>query len=270
MNLIPKWNNPDDKTCVKRILKNRINFINEKIENAPVTAPENQIELGMLMNGGEFEFVQHNGAINYKDYSALPFSRTEQNFVCEAVKIGKYEKYNFNENKIEKKFKKEFEDKILSNMKGNGYFNDGYLDKIFLEKENYGSLEYSENYGKTGMPAYVFQINRIETKRRESDKLSPRTYYECKRDFMGVFYISGPGSFKLLGHASYPIQQIFNVDCGGGESFIIVDKKAYLATRDKNKNITQIDRLKSVECQNVGNVCDEQTFAMCKYPEGVK
>lgn len=86
----------------------------------------------------------------------------------------------------------------------------------------------------------------------------------------GVFYISGPGSFKLLGHASYPIQQIFNVDCGGGESFIIVDKKAYLATRDKNKNITQIDRLKSVECQNVGNVCDEQTFAMCKYPEGVK
>ncbi len=80
-------------------------------------------------------------------------------------------------------------------MKGNGYFNDGYLDEIFLEKENYGSLEYSENYGKTGMPAYVFQINRIETKRRESDKLSPRTYYECKRDFMGGLLHIRSGKF---------------------------------------------------------------------------
>lgn len=55
-----------------------------------------------------------------------------------------------------------------------------------------------------------------------------------------------------------------------GQFFIITGNKAYLATRNKDGNIIQVDRLKSVECQNVGKICDEQTFAMSKYPQGVK
>ena len=86
-------NNPEDKICARRILNARRNFITEKIKNKPIAAPENQIELGILMYNDEFDFLQNNGLINYKDYSTLPFSRKEQKFVCEMVKKGRYKEY---------------------------------------------------------------------------------------------------------------------------------------------------------------------------------
>ena len=126
------------------------------------------------------------------------------------------------------------------------------------EDGKYGDLQYSEGAVRQIKP-YVFKV-----------ELNVWTGSYCEQDFVGVFYPDAAGSFKLLGFAQDSFAQIYDVECGWGQFFIIIGNKAYLATRNKDGNITQVDRLKSVECQNVGKICDEQTFAMSKYPQGVK
>ena len=64
--------------------------------------------------------------------------------------------------------------------------------------------------------------------------------------------------------------KIYDFECDGSQNLIIIDHKTYLATRNADNEITQVDRIKSVECQRQGFVCDEQFFTMCKYDNKVE
>lgn len=252
---------PDDPAavlCAKRKLSDRIEFIENKINNKPITVSDDQIDLALTMRYVQDEFIQENGAINYKSYSKLPFTKKEQNFVCDAVKNGQYEDYVYRTTR-----KQQYLD--ISKEKFSKFINeDGsltidrtyYVDRDSLK---FGNLKYSVYSGR-----YLFADEPLLFRTEAQDK-------GCRNKFIGIFYSQGIGKLEILRDSIYGVPgKIYDLECNGSQDFIIIDHKAYLATRNANNEITQVDRIKSVECQRQGFVCDEQFFTMCKYNNEVK
>lgn len=252
---------PDDPAavlCAKRKLSDRIEFIENKINNKPITVSDDQIDLALTMRYVQDEFIQENGAINYKSYSKLPFTKKEQNFVCNAVKNGQYENYVYQTTR-----KQQYLD--ISKEKFSKFINeDGsltidrtyYVDRDSLK---FGNLKYSVYSGR-----YLFADEPLLFRTEAQDK-------GCRNKFIGIFYSQGIGKLEILRDSIYGVPgKIYDLECNGSQDFIIIDHKAYLATRNANNEITQVDRIKSVECQRQGFVCDEQFFTMCKYNNEVK
>lgn len=244
--------------CAKRKLSDRIEFIENKINNKPITVSDDQIDLALTMRYVQDEFIQENGAINYKSYSKLPFTKKEQNFVCNAVKNGQYENYVYQTTR-----KQQYLD--ISKEKFSKFINeDGsltidrtyYVDRDSLK---FGNLKYSVYSGR-----YLFADEPLLFRTEAQDK-------GCRNKFIGIFYSQGIGKLEILRDSIYGVPgKIYDLECNGSQDFIIIDHKAYLATRNANNEITQVDRIKSVECQRQGFVCDEQFFTMCKYNNEVK
>lgn len=252
---------PDDPAavlCAKRKLSDRIEFIENKINNKPITVSDDQIDLALTMRYVQDEFIQENGAINYKSYSKLPFTKKEQNLVCDAVKNGQYEDYVYRTTR-----KQQYLD--ISKEKFSKFINeDGsltidrtyYVDRDSLK---FGNLKYSVYSGR-----YLFADEPLLFRTEAQDK-------GCRNKFIGIFYSQGIGKLEILRDSIYGVPgKIYDLECNGSQDFIIIDHKAYLATRNANNEITQVDRIKSVECQRQGFVCDEQFFTMCKYNNEVK
>ena len=252
---------PDDPAavlCAKRKLSDRIEFIENKINNKPITVSDDQIDLALTMRYVQDEFIQENGAINYKSYSKLPFTKKEQNFVCDAVKNGQYEDYVYQTTR-----KQQYLD--ISKEKFSKFINeDGsltidrtyYVDRDSLK---FGNLKYSVYSGR-----YLFADEPLLFRTEAQDK-------GCRNKFIGIFYSQGIGKLEILRDSIYGVPgKIYDLECNGSQDFIIIDHKAYLVTRNANNEIAQVDRIKSVECQRQGFVCDEQFFTMCKYNNEVK
>ena len=252
---------PDDPAavlCAKRKLSDRIEFIENKINNKPITVSDDQIDLALTMRYVQDEFIQENGAINYKSYSKLPFTKKEQNLVCDAVKNGQYEDYVYQTTR-----KQQYLD--ISKEKFSKFINeDGsltidrtyYVDRDSLK---FGNLKYSVYSGR-----YLFADEPLLFRTEAQDK-------GCRNKFIGIFYSQGIGKLEILRDSIYGVPgKIYDLECNGSQDFIIIDHKAYLVTRNANNEITQVDRIKSVECQRQGFVCDEQFFTMCKYNNEVK
>ena len=252
---------PDDPAavlCAKRKLSDRIEFIENKINNKPITVSDDQIDLALTMRYVQDEFIQENGAINYKSYSKLPFTKKEQNFVCDAVKNGQYEDYVYQTTR-----KQQYLD--ISKEKFSRFINeDGsltidrtyYVDRDSLK---FGNLKYSVYSGR-----YLFADEPLLFRTEAQDK-------GCRNKFIGIFYSQGIGKLEILRDSIYGVPgKIYDLECNGSQDFIIIDHKAYLVTRNANNEIAQVDRIKSVECQRQGFVCDEQFFTMCKYNNEVK
>lgn len=252
---------PDDPAavlCAKRKLSDRIEFIENKINNKPITVSDDQIDLALTMRYVQDEFIQENGAINYKSYSKLPFTKKEQNLVCDAVKNGQYEDYVYRTTR-----KQQYLD--ISKEKFSKFINeDGsltidrtyYVDRDSLK---FGNLKYSVYSGR-----YLFADEPLLFRTEAQDK-------GCRNKFIGIFYSQGIGKLEILRDSIYGVPgKIYDLECNGSQDFIIIGHKAYLATRNANNEITQVDRIKSVECQRQGFVCDEQFFTMCKYNNEVK
>ena len=252
---------PDDPAavlCAKRKLSDRIEFIENKINNKPITVSDDQIDLALTLRYVQDEFIQENGAINYKSYSKLPFTKKEQNLVCDAVKNGQYEDYVYRTTR-----KQQYLD--ISKEKFSKFINeDGsltidrtyYVDRDSLK---FGNLKYSVYSGR-----YLFADEPLLFRTEAQDK-------GCRNKFIGIFYSQGIGKLEILRDSIYGVPgKIYDLECNGSQDFIIIDHKAYLATRNANNEITQVDRIKSVECQRQGFVCDEQFFTMCKYNNEVK
>ena len=252
---------PDDPAavlCAKRKLSDRIEFIENKINNKPITVSDDQIDLALTMRYVQDEFIQENGAINYKSYSKLPFTKKEQNFVCDAVKNGQYEDYVYQTTR-----KQQYLD--ISKEKFSKFINeDGsltidrtyYVDRDSLK---FGNLKYSVYSGR-----YLFADEPLLFRTEAQDK-------GCRNKFIGIFYSQGIGKLEILRDSIYGVPgKIYDLECNGSQDFIIIDHKAYLVTKNADNKITQVDRIKSVECQRQGFVCDEQFFTMCKYNNEVK
>ena len=252
---------PDDPAavlCAKRKLSDRIEFIENKINNKPITVSDDQIDLALTMRYVQDEFIQENGAINYKSYSKLPFTKKEQNFVCDAVKNGQYEDYVYRTTR-----KQQYLD--ISKEKFSKFINeDGsltidrtyYVDRDSLK---FGNLKYSVYSGR-----YLFADEPLLFRTEAQDK-------GCRNKFIGIFYSQGIGKLEILRDSIYGVPgKIYDLECNGSQDFIIIDHKAYLVTKNADNKITQVDRIKSVECQRQGFVCDEQFFTMCKYNNEVK
>ena len=252
---------PDDPAavlCAKRKLSDRIEFIENKINNKPITVSDDQIDLALTMRYVQDEFIQENGAINYKSYSKLPFTKKEQNLVCDAVKNGQYEDYVYRTTR-----KQQYLD--ISKEKFSKFINeDGsltidrtyYVDRDSLK---FGNLKYSVYSGR-----YLFADEPLLFRTEAQDK-------GCRNKFIGIFYSQGIGKLEILRDSIYGVPgKIYDLECNGSQDFIIIDHKAYLVTKNANNEITQVDRIKSVECQRQGFVCDEQFFTMCKYNNEVK
>ena len=244
--------------CAKRKLSDRIEFIENKINNKPITVSDDQIDLALTMRYVQDEFIQENGAINYKSYSKLPFTKKEQNFVCDAVKNGQYEDYVYRTTR-----KQQYLD--ISKEKFSKFINeDGsltidrtyYVDRDSLK---FGNLKYSVYSGR-----YLFADEPLLFRTEAQDK-------GCRNKFIGIFYSQGIGKLEILRDSIYGVPgKIYDLECNGSQDFIIIDHKAYLVTKNADNKITQVDRIKSVECQRQGFVCDEQFFTMCKYNNEVK
>ena len=252
---------PDDPAavlCAKRKLSDRIEFIENKINNKPITVSDDQIDLALTMRYVQDEFIQENGAINYKSYSKLPFTKKEQNLVCDAVKNGQYEDYVYRTTR-----KQQYLD--ISKEKFSKFINeDGsltidrtyYVDRDSLK---FGNLKYSVYSGR-----YLFADEPLLFRTEAQDK-------GCRNKFIGIFYSQGIGKLEILRDSIYGVPgKIYDLECNGSQDFIIIDHKAYLVTKNADNKITQVDRIKSVECQRQGFVCDEQFFTMCKYNNEVK
>ncbi len=252
---------PDDPAavlCAKRKLSDRIEFIENKINDKPISVSDDQIDLALTMRYVQDEFIQENGAINYKSYSKLPFTKKEQNLVCDAVKNGQYEDYVYRTTR-----KQQYLD--ISKEKFSKFINeDGsltidrtyYVDRDSLK---FGNLKYSVYSGR-----YLFADEPLLFRTEAQDK-------GCRNKFIGIFYSQGIGKLEILRDSIYGVPgKIYDLECNGSQDFIIIDHKAYLVTRNANNEITQVDRIKSVECQRQGFVCDEQFFTMCKYNNEVK
>lgn len=252
---------PDDPAavlCAKRKLSDRIEFIENKINNKPITVSDDQIDLALTMRYVQDEFIQENGAINYKSYSKLPFTKKEQNFVCDAVKNGQYEDYVYRTTR-----KQQYLD--ISKEKFSKFINeDGsltidrtyYVDRDSLK---FGNLKYSVYSGR-----YLFADEPLLFRTEAQDK-------GCRNKFIGIFYSQGIGKLEILRDSIYGVPgKIYDLECNGSQDFIIIDHKAYLVTKNADNKITQVDRIKSVECQRQGFVCDEQFFTMCKYNNNVE
>ena len=252
---------PDDPAavlCAKRKLSDRIEFIENKINNKPITVSDDQIDLALTMRYVQDEFIQENGAINYKSYSKLPFTKKEQNLVCDAVKNGQYEDYVYRTTR-----KQQYLD--ISKEKFSKFINeDGsltidrtyYVDRDSLK---FGNLKYSVYSGR-----YLFADEPLLFRTEAQDK-------GCRNKFIGIFYSQGIGKLEILRDSIYGVPgKIYDLECNGSQDFIIIDHKAYLVTKNADNEITQVDRIKSVECQRQGFVCDEQFFTMCKYNNEVK
>lgn len=252
---------PDDPAavlCAKRKLSDRIEFIENKINNKPITVSDDQIDLALTMRYVQDEFIQENGAINYKSYSKLPFTKKEQNFVCDAVKNGQYEDYVYRTTR-----KQQYLD--ISKEKFSKFINeDGsltidrtyYVDRDSLK---FGNLKYSVYSGR-----YLFADEPLLFRTEAQDK-------GCRNKFIGIFYSQGIGKLEILRDSIYGVPgKIYDLECNGSQDFIIIDHKAYLVTKNADNKITQVDRIKSVECQRQGFVCDEQFFTMCKYDNNVE
>ena len=252
---------PDDPAavlCAKRKLSDRIEFIENKINNKPITVSDDQIDLALTMRYVQDEFIQENGAINYKSYSKLPFTKKEQNLVCDAVKNGQYEDYVYRTTR-----KQQYLD--ISKEKFSKFINeDGsltidrtyYVDRDSLK---FGNLKYSVYSGR-----YLFSDEPLLFRTEAQDK-------GCRNKFIGIFYSQGIGKLEILRDSIYGVPgKIYDLECNGSQDFIIIDHKAYLVTKNADNKITQVDRIKSVECQRQGFVCDEQFFTMCEYNNEVK
>ena len=252
---------PDDPAavlCAKRKLSDRIEFIENKINDKPITVSDDQIDLALTMRYVQDEFIQENGAINYKSYSKLPFTKKEQNLVCDAVKNGQYEDYVYRTTR-----KQQYLD--ISKEKFSKFINeDGsltidrtyYVDRDSLK---FGNLKYSVYSGR-----YLFADEPLLFRTEAQDK-------GCRNKFIGIFYSQGIGKLEILRDSIYGVPgKIYDLECNGSQDFIIIDHKAYLVTKNADNKITQVDRIKSVECQRQGFVCDEQFFTMCKYNNEVK
>ena len=249
---------PADVLCAKKKLSDRIEFIENKINNKPITVSDDQIDLALTMRYVQDEFIQENGAINYKSYSKLPFTKKEQNLVCDAVKNGQYEDYVYRTTR-----KQQYLD--ISKEKFSKFINeDGsltidrtyYVDRDSLK---FGNLKYSVYSGR-----YLFADEPLLFRTEAQDK-------GCRNKFIGIFYSQGIGKLEILRDSIYGVPgKIYDLECNGSQDFIIIDHKAYLVTKNADNKITQVDRIKSVECQRQGFVCDEQFFTMCKYNNEVK
>ena len=252
---------PDDPAavlCAKRKLSDRIEFIENKINNKPITVSDDQIDLALTLRYVQDEFIQENGAINYKSYSKLPFTKKEQNFVCNAVKNGQYENYVYQTTRRQQylDISKEKFSKFINEDGSLTIDRTYYVDRDSLK---FGNLKYSVYSGR-----YLFADEPLLFRTEAQDK-------GCRNKFIGIFYSQGIGKLEILRDSIYGVPgKIYDLECNGSQDFIIIDHKAYLVTKNADNKITQVDRIKSVECQRQGFVCDEQFFTMCKYNNEVK
>ena len=246
--------------CAKRKLSDRIEFIENKINNKPITVSDDQIDLALTMRYVQDEFIQENGAINYKSYSKLPFTKKEQNFVCNAVKNGQYENYVYQTTRRQQ-YLDISKEKFFKLVNKNGSLKIDNMYYIDIDSLQLGDSEYSAYSGRylgADKPLLFQTEYRYESR-------------GCYNKFIGIFYSQGLGRMEIL---RAPIDsgfaQVYDLECDGSQDLIIIDHKTYLVTRNADNKITQVDRIKSVECQRQGFVCDEQFFTMCKYDNNVE